>query len=69
MLHVINLVTPNKNLKNLIEDLNILEQLDLGIGLVVHLDNIIIILQNNKQYSILKKYNILLHSSKKKCYY
>ena len=66
--YVINLcIYPNRNLKNLIEDLHILEKLDLGIGLVVHFGY-----YNNditKEQAIVnfkKNIYILLRSSKKK---
>lgn len=67
--YIINLCKyPNQNLKNIIEDLHILEKLDLGIGVVVHFgsyDNKII---DEKQAisNFKKNIYILLNSSKKK---
>lgn len=65
--YVINLcVHPNKNLKNLIEDLHILEKLDLGIGLVVHFGYYNNITEEEAIINFKKNLYILLDSSKKK---
>lgn len=59
-------VYPNKNLKNLIEDLKILEKLDLGIGLVVHCGYYNDITEEKAISNFKKNIHILLNSSKKK---
>lgn len=65
--YVINLcVYPNKNLKNLIEDLHILEKLDLGIGLVVHFGSYKEINEKIAINNFKKNIYILLKSSNKK---
>lgn len=65
--YVINLCTyPNKHLKNLIEDLHILEKLDLGIGLVVHFGHYNNITEDEAISNFKKNIHILLNSSKRK---
>lgn len=65
--YVINLCSyPNKHLKNLIEDLCILEKLDLGIGLVVHFGHYNNITEDEAISNFKKNIHILLNSSKTK---
>lgn len=65
--YIINLCTyPNKYLKNLIEDLSLLEKLDLGIGLVVHFGYYNNITEDDATSNFKKNIHILLNSSKKK---
>lgn len=65
--YAINLcIYPNKHLKNLIEDLNILDKLDLAVGLVVHFGHYKNITEEEAITNFKKNIHILLNSSKKK---